>query len=86
MSALGLIAGLGLVLLCSCESADKGVGVVDPHTPTPLQFEIPEGFPPMAIPMDNPMTVEGVELGRKLFFDPILSIDSTRSCASCHLP
>ena len=27
-----------------------------------------------------------IELGRKLFFDPILSIDSTISCASCHKP
>lgn len=27
-----------------------------------------------------------IELGRKLFFDPILSIDSSVSCASCHQP
>lgn len=32
------------------------------------------------------MTIEGVDLGNKLFFDPILSVDSTRACASCHLP
>ncbi|MCO6475648.1 MAG: hypothetical protein J5I94_03455 [Phaeodactylibacter sp.] len=32
------------------------------------------------------MTVAGVELGRRLFYDPILSADSSRSCASCHLP
>lgn len=32
------------------------------------------------------MTIEGIRLGRKLFFDPILSIDSTISCSSCHLP
>ncbi|MDA0746075.1 MAG: cytochrome-c peroxidase [bacterium] len=30
------------------------------------------------------MTLEGIELGKKLFFDPILSVDSTKACASCH--
>jgi len=38
------------------------------------------------IPSDNAWTVDGVELGQHLFFDPILSADSTLSCASCHLP
>ncbi len=32
----------------------------------------------------NTLTKEGFELGRSLFFDPILSLDSTISCASCH--
>ncbi|MCB0705902.1 MAG: cytochrome C peroxidase [Saprospiraceae bacterium] len=40
----------------------------------------------MPIPSDNPLTVDGVALGRYLFYDPILSLDSTISCASCHLP
>jgi cytochrome c peroxidase len=30
------------------------------------------------------MTVEGIALGRKLFYDPILSLDNSQSCASCH--
>lgn len=38
----------------------------------------------MPIPEDNPMTVEGVELGRKLFYEELLSGDNTMSCASCH--
>jgi cytochrome c peroxidase len=33
---------------------------------------------------DNPTTVQGVALGRRLFHDPILSGDGTQSCASCH--
>jgi cytochrome c peroxidase len=33
----------------------------------------------------NPLTREGIELGRQLFYDPVLSRDSTVSCASCHL-
>lgn len=40
----------------------------------------------MIIPADNPLTKDGIQLGRMLFFDPILSSDSTMSCASCHLP
>jgi len=39
----------------------------------------------MAIPANNPMTYEGIALGKKLFYDPILSGDNTQSCASCHL-
>ena len=39
----------------------------------------------MPIPEDNPMSVEGVELGRMLFYDKRLSGDNTMSCASCHL-
>jgi cytochrome c peroxidase len=40
----------------------------------------------MNIPIDNPLTVEGVELGRKLFYEELLSGDNTQSCASCHSP
>ena len=35
---------------------------------------------------DNPMTLEGIRLGRMLFWDPILSADSSLSCAGCHKP
>lgn len=53
---------------------------------TPYQLNIPSHFPDMPIPPDNPMTVEGVELGRKLFYEKRLSSDNTISCASCHAP
>ncbi|MCH2045849.1 MAG: c-type cytochrome [Saprospiraceae bacterium] len=33
----------------------------------------------------NPLTKEKIELGRRLFYDPILSRDNTISCSSCHL-
>lgn len=41
-------------------------------------------FDPMPIPEDNPVTAEGVALGRKLFYDKRLSADHTISCGSCH--
>lgn len=52
--------------------------------PQPYTLTIPKGFPPMPIPTSNPLTVEGISLGRKLFYDPILSGDNTQSCGSCH--
>jgi len=53
-------------------------------TPTPLSIEIPSHFPDMPIPGDNPMTKEGVDLGRHLFYETKLSGDRTMSCGSCH--
>lgn len=47
---------------------------------------IPEGWAkPVYEVSKNPLTKEGFELGRHLFYDPILSRDHTISCASCHL-
>ncbi len=54
------------------------------YDPKPYALTVPDGFPPMDIPGDNPLTVKGVELGRMLFHDPILSADGSQSCASCH--
>tara|TARA_B100001057_G_scaffold495673_1_gene595259 strand:+ start:167 stop:1150 length:984 start_codon:yes stop_codon:yes gene_type:complete len=47
---------------------------------------IPKGFPNLQIPEDNKLTSERIYLGKKLFFDNILSRDSSISCASCHKP
>lgn len=55
------------------------------YSPIDIALDIPPGFPPMDIPADNPITEQGIALGRLLFYDPILSSDSTQSCASCHL-
>lgn len=52
--------------------------------PTPYSLAIPQGLPPMDQPADNPLTVEGIALGRRLFYDKILSGNYTQSCASCH--
>lgn len=55
------------------------------YAPTPLTLTIPKGLPPLDIPADNPMTVEGVALGRKLFYEGLLSKDNRMSCATCHM-
>jgi cytochrome c peroxidase len=48
--------------------------------------DIPVGLPARDVPKDNPLTEARVALGRRLFFDPILSADNTVACASCHRP
>ncbi len=54
--------------------------------PELIEFVAPKKWPkPVYNFPKNPLTEEGFQLGRKLFYDPILSRDSTISCASCHL-
>lgn len=60
------------------------------YEPTSQPLNIPQIFSdniiPPVIPTDNPQTIEGVALGKRLFFDKILSADGTQSCATCHSP
>jgi cytochrome c peroxidase len=55
-----------------------------PYSPTPYPIVVPQGWVKPEIPADNPQTIEGIELGKMLFYDPILSVDSSISCSSCH--
>ena len=75
-----------VLLISSCKNEDDDNG----YTATPATLEVPALFaqllPTPNIPQDNPLTEEGVALGRKLFFDPILSADNTLACAACHRP
>lgn len=60
--------------------------VTSKHITEPNLFTKPAGWPdPVYDFSKNPLSQEKVELGRILFYDPILSRDSTISCASCHL-
>ena len=45
---------------------------------------VPQGFPKPSVPSDNEFTEARFQLGKRLFYDPILSKDSTVSCGSCH--
>lgn len=69
---------VAILTLWACKK-DKAV-----FESTPYQIEKPSHFPEMVIPADNPMSYEGIELGRKLFYDKLLSIDNSLACASCH--
>lgn len=52
----------------------------------PVQIKAPLGLAPVPIPADNPPTAATIALGRRLYYDPILSVDNTVSCATCHDP
>jgi cytochrome c peroxidase len=75
-----LIFGACLLVLTACKRDESSTA----HQATLLEIEIPRSLPRAQFPQDNPLTVEGVALGRKLFYDPILSRDSSISCGSCH--
>jgi cytochrome c peroxidase len=51
-------------------------------------FEVPgvEGYQPMLVPAENPMTPGKIALGRRLFLDRRLSGNETLACATCHRP
>lgn len=76
------LAAVAFAAAAGCGGETSGPGA--PGGPTPLTLDTGGLFPLPDTP-DNPLTVEGVALGRKLFHDPILSGDSTQSCASCHV-
>lgn len=64
--------------------APSVIAVALPAGTTPFPLEIPARFPQVELPADNPLSVEGVDLGRRLFHENRLSINSAVSCASCH--
>ncbi|MFC2101066.1 cytochrome-c peroxidase [Bacteroidota bacterium] len=77
------------VFILSCKK-ETPISDPIPYQATPYQFEIPLHFPTnLNIPEDNPMTVEGVELGRYLFYDERLAGRADEglymSCGTCHL-
>jgi cytochrome c peroxidase len=67
-----------------------GWNFISKKKPTPLQWQLPNyvahAFHSPNFPQtDNNTTIEGFELGRKLFYDTQLSVTKTISCASCHI-
>jgi len=75
-------------MLPACNDDDPPVPDT-PFNPTPYELNIPTFFPTeLNIPEDNPMTVEGVKLGRYLFYDGRIAGRASEnlymSCSSCH--
>lgn len=78
------------ILLLLLIGAAAACGPAEPEPFEPVIHPIPDvpmglDGSKMVIPADNPMTPEKVALGWQLFYDPRLSADETRSCASCHM-
>ncbi len=76
---LRIYAFLLLLAALGCQKEEPS-----PMDEAPYVLNLPEGFPYPDIPEDNALTAARVALGKRLFYDPILSADSTISCASCH--
>ena len=74
-----LLVSAVIILSNSCRKENSTKGL------TKLDQIIPTAFPvPRYSFEDNPLTVEGFELGKKLFYDTLLSDDHEISCGSCH--
>jgi cytochrome c peroxidase len=71
-----------LLMLVSCKK-DNLVEAISPVLHA-VKLQVPAGFPGVAATPDNLLTAEGIELGRKLFYDVRLSRSNQISCASCH--
>ena len=72
-----------IITVTSCAPDD---GVLVPVTIERLD-ELIGTIPDVVIdPVNNPTTAEKIELGRKLFWDPVLSGNFDVACASCHHP
>lgn len=75
---LAMAVLLSLAFLFSCQKEQS----LQPEENSII--EIPEGFPDMPFPEDNQFSKARWELGKKLFYEPLLSVDGSISCASCH--
>lgn len=88
-STLGIIAVVAILLAFACSSGSPVHVGRSPAGPTPYTLVYPAWAEDTAhapiLPYDNPLTVEGIALGRRLFYEKALSRDGTLSCGSCHL-
>lgn len=94
LSLIFLLA-LSVFLSSGCED-DDGMGggddpgngqgdlIAGPYDPTPYELDVPSYFPGPILNPENPLTEEGIALGRKLFYETLLSRDNSMSCGSCH--
>jgi cytochrome c peroxidase len=74
-----LLIGSLILGLVACDPDEEVIPKDD--TPYTLSYgDLPEPI----LPADNPLTVQGVQLGKMLFYETMLSKDGTQSCASCH--
>lgn len=67
---------------CPEEPVDRAIS--GPSTPLDYSLEVPDYLPAPILDEANPLTVEGIELGRRLFYDKIMGRDSAFACADCH--
>lgn len=90
MKKVWILAGIaaGAVAIHACKKEDKTTIPEEVYSPTAKTINVPQYvvkyLGEMPHPEDNPLTEEGIVLGRKLFYDKMLSNDGTMACATCH--
>jgi cytochrome c peroxidase len=89
MKAVRLIAiivsvvWLGFISACGSDD-ETATGATAGLTPYTIHY--PDYFPKMSLNAQNPLTAEGVALGRKLYYDTKMHKEvGTRACATCHV-
>lgn len=87
-----IIVVLVMIVQFSCKKDDDSPTtspkVPGTYDPTHYTVEMPKHFPNFVTPKDNPTTVEGIALGRRIYYDDMLSVGGPlegRACASCHV-
>lgn len=81
ISIIIFLIAIGVIVLDSCKKQRFL------YTQTSLSFFVPPGFPrPTYNFSANPLTQQGFDLGKKLFYEPKLSSTSYVYCGSCHMP
>ncbi len=78
-----------LIFIFSCKKDTKKINETPQSEPTPTTNIylpiVPQGWPaPSYMFQNNPVTYDGFTLGRYLFYEPLLSLDTTVACGSCH--
>lgn len=68
----------------SCPIPTDDLVISGPSVPTAFTLEVPDYFPRPIRDETNPLTEEGIALGRRLFYDRIMGRDSAFACADCH--
>ena len=76
-----LFASLLFIVACDKDDDQQKEPVLFDETPFLLEFG---ALPAPDLPADNALTEQGVQLGRMLFYETMLSKDNSQSCASCH--
>ncbi len=76
----------GALLLASTLCDAKSVPARAAPANVSYAWALPRGFPDPPVPVNNPMSAAKVALGRRLFFEPRLSVNGRYSCSSCHDP
>lgn len=77
---------LTIINSCNPDSDSDDLSYIPYSNSDPYELIIPKGLPSIPDDPENRLTKAGVLLGRHLFYDPILSLDSSISCSSCHQP